>query len=257
MAPKILIVLTSADKVKNSGKPTGWYLPELAHPWEVLHSKAELTYASPKGGEAPLDPASIEASKDDATSMNFIKEHKSVYQNTKKLSDLVATAGDDFDAVFYPGGHGPMYDLANDKDSIQIISDLYAKGKPVAAVCHGPVAFVNVNGSDKLPILKGKRVTGFSDAEEEIMELVDEMPFSLEQALNEKSGGKFEKASEVWAEKVIVQDNVITGQNPASAKGVAEALAKLLSKSHIQNSIDGLRRANGSTCRNLRDDRHG
>ncbi|CAI4214765.1 unnamed protein product [Parascedosporium putredinis] len=208
MAPKILIVLTSAGKFEKSGKPTGCPPPQGR-----AHRRL------PNGGEAPLDPSSIEATKDDPASVSFLKEHKSVYQNTKKLSDLAATAADDFDAVFYPGGHGPMYDLVNDKDSIKIISETYAKGKPVAAVCHGPVVFVNVNGPDTLPILKGKRVTGFSDVEEEQMKLVDEMPFSLEKALNEKSGGKFEKAAEPWGEKVIVHDNVITGQNPASAKG--------------------------------------
>lgn len=168
--------------------------------------------------------------------MNFIKEHKSLYQNTKKLSDISHTAADEFDAVFYPGGHGPMFDLVNDEDSIRIISQMYAKGKPVAAVCHGPVVFAHVHGPDTRSMLKGRKVTGFSDVEEELMKFVDDMPFSLEKVLNEKSDGGFEKASEPWGEKVIVDGHVITGQNPASARGVAEALAKELSRSHHVSS---------------------
>lgn len=135
----------------------------------------------------------------------------------------------EFDAVFYPGGHGPMFDLADDKDSIAIAADVFSRGKPVAAVCHGPASILNIKSPAGESILKGRKVTGFSDSEEDAVKLTEVMPFSLEKRLGEKSEGGFEKAQD-WGEKVIVDGQVITGQNPASAKGVGEALAKALSE---------------------------
>jgi len=226
MAPKILVVLTSVDKIESINHPTGWFLPEFAHPYDVLAPKAELTIASPKGGVAPLDPGSVEMFKEDKSSVNFLKNHKSVWENTTPLKEFVGRASE-FDALFYPGGHGPMFDLATDKDSIKIIEEFYAAGKIVAAVCHGPVVLAPAKGSDGEYIVKGKQVTGFSNAEEDIVKMSEAMPFLLEDALV-KSGAKFVKASEPWGEKVVVDGKLITGQNPASAKGVGEAIAKSL-----------------------------
>lgn len=192
--------------------------------------------ASPAGGEAPLDPASVEAAKDDPVCQAFLAEQKTVWEDTHKLSNLVSRSGE-FDAVFYPGGHGPMFDVVTDPDSIRIASDVYAAGKPVAAVCHGPAALLNVNGPDATSILKGKQVTGFSDSEEEIAQYTSEMPFSLEQRLGKESVGGYVKAGEPWGPKVVVDGQVITGQNPASAKGVGEAIAKALSELLVSKGV--------------------
>ncbi|SPO06087.1 related to NonF protein, involved in nonactin biosynthesis [Cephalotrichum gorgonifer] len=227
MAPKILFILTSTGKIPSTGKQTGWYLPEVAHPWHELHTKAEITFASPAGGEAPLDPASVEAFKADPISASFLENQKSLWENTVPLSSLVPRASE-FDAVFFPGGHGPMFDVVNDKDSIRITEAVYAAGKPVAAVCHGPAGLLNVTAPDGNSILEGRTVVGFSDSEEEAAGFVPEMPFSLEKELGKKSGGGYVKAEKDWGEKVVVDGRVITGQNPASSKGVAEAIAKAL-----------------------------
>jgi len=226
MAPKILVVLTSTDKIESAGKPTGWFLPELAHPYDILAPKAEFTFASPKGGVAPLDPASVEAFAKDESSTNFHKNKKALWENTEKLENLAGKASD-FDAIFYPGGHGPMFDLVSDKASQQLIADFYNQGKPVAAVCHGPAVLLHVTLPSGEPLVKGKEVTGFTNDEEEQFNYTKYMPFLLETELDKKSGGKFVKA-EPWAEKVVVEGNLITGQNPASAKGVGLALAKAL-----------------------------
>lgn len=227
MAPKILVILTSVRTIPGTDKKTGWYLAELAHPFDVLHTKAQLVFASPAGGEAPLDPASVDAAKDDPICQAFHAEQKHVWEDTHKLSDLVSRASE-FDAVFYPGGHGPMFDVVSDPSSVRIATEVYAAGKPVAAVCHGPAALVNVNTPAATSILKGKQVTGFSDAEEDMVQYTSLMPFSLEQRLGKESAGGYVKAAEPWGEKVVVDGQVITGQNPASAKGVGEALAKAL-----------------------------
>lgn len=193
----------------------------------MLSPKASITVASPKGGLAPLDPASIEMYKEDASSIDFLNNHKSVWENTTPLSQLVGKAASEYDAIFFPGGHGPMFDLATDKDSIALVEEFYAAGKPVAAVCHGPAALFAAKTKDGEFIISGKRVTGFSNAEEGIMKLTEAMPFALEDALT-KSGGKFEKADEPWGDKVITDGQIITGQNPASSTAVGEALAKAL-----------------------------
>ncbi|PSS02155.1 class I glutamine amidotransferase-like protein [Coniella lustricola] len=227
MAPKILIVLTSHDQMGTSGKPTGWYLPELAHPYDAfVKAGIEMDFASPKGGHAPLDPASVELFKEDASSTSFLNEHKDLWETTRPLSELASSspaAADKYDAIFYPGGHGPMYDLANDTTSQKLIAEFAAKGKIVAAVCHGPAAFVNVKG-----LLEGKEVTGFSNAEEDQVQLSQYMPFMLEDALQKASGGKYVKAAESWSENVVVSGNVITGQNPGSAHKIGEEIVKAL-----------------------------
>lgn len=255
MAPKILVVLTSHDQLGTSGKPTGWYLvsppplinnpfthppvpaesdintlnqSELAHPYELfVKAGAELTFASPKGGAAPLDPSSVEMAKEDPTSQAFLKEHKDLWENTRPLSEFTNAAGE-YDALFFPGGHGPLYDLAVDTTSQGIIADFASKGKIVAAVCHGPGALVNVKLPDGTHLLKGKEVTGFSNEEEDQVQLSKFMPFPLETKLGEVSGGKYVKAPEAWGVKVVVSGNVITGQNPQSAHKIGEEIVKAL-----------------------------
>lgn len=225
MPAKILVVLTSAGSFPD-GKPTGWYLPELAHPYDVLAPRSQIVIASPKGGEAPLDPSSVDAFKDDPSSKAFLKSKSDLWKKTKPLSDFAGRSGE-FDALFYPGGHGPMFDLAKDETAMKLTAEFHAAGKPIAAVCHGVIALAHV----KLPngdwLLKGKEVTGFSNEEEDIVGKTQVMPLLLEDALV-ASSKSYVKASEAWGEKVVVDGNIITGQNPASAKGVGEALAKAL-----------------------------
>ncbi|KAL1888820.1 hypothetical protein Sste5346_009298 [Sporothrix stenoceras] len=235
MAPKILVVLSSHDKLGDTGKKTGWYLPEFAHPYdEFIEAGFDVTVASPKGGEAPLDPSSIEAFKSDPSSVNFLNNKKSVWENTEPLKTF---AGDDataaktaqaYDALFYPGGHGPMYDLAFDKESHRLAAAFASAGKVVSAVCHGPAAIANVridNDDSKAYLVSGRRVGGFTDNEEKEAQLDSVVPFLLETRLKEV-GANFEKASANWGEKVVVDGNLITGQNPASAKGVGAAIVK-------------------------------
>ncbi|KAF5664589.1 transcriptional regulatory [Fusarium circinatum] len=255
--PKILVVLTSADKVPKTGKQIGWYLvstihprplssypdivfwrpqlsganisqPELAHPFHVLNPLAELVYATPKGGESPLDSVSVELFKDDPVCKDFLENHESVWKNTLKLSEVAGRASE-FDAVFYPGGHGPMVDLVDDEHSKSLLRGFHSQDKVIAAVCHGPAAFVNVTTASGELILKGKQVTGFDDVGEEMFQFTEDMDFSLEKRLGEASGGKYVKADQgPLAEKVVVDGKMITGQNPASSKGVAEEIAKAL-----------------------------
>jgi len=225
MAPKILVVLSSFAKIESIDSETGWYLPEFAHPYDVLAPKAELTVASPKGGVAPLDPHSVEMFKEDPSSANFLKNHSALWEKTAPIKQFLGRAGD-FDALFYPGGHGPMFDLVDDADSIQLIQEFWAAGKVVSAVCHGPVVFVNAK-VDGQPLLKGKKATGFSNAEEDAVKLSSAMPFLLEDVMI-KAGADYSKADDMWGEKVITDGNLITGQNPSSAKGVGEAIATAL-----------------------------
>ncbi|KAK4098348.1 class I glutamine amidotransferase-like protein [Parathielavia hyrcaniae] len=225
-SPKILIVLTSHDKLGDTGKPTGWYLSELAHPYDIFKShNFNLTLASPNGGAAPLDPSSIEAAKsaNDATSASFLDNNKPApWESTEHLTSLLGRAGE-FDALFFPGGHGPMFDLAGDTTSQALVREFVEAGKVVAAVCHGPAALVGVGG-----LLRGRRVTGFSNEEEKAVGLDGAVPFLLEDRLREAVGpeGGYEKAGEAWGEKVVVDGKLITGQNPASAKGVGEAIVR-------------------------------
>ncbi|KAI8628122.1 ThiJ/PfpI family protein [Xylariaceae sp. FL1651] len=229
MAPKVLVVLTSFGHIEAANKPTGWFLPELSHPYNVLtKAGVEIVTASPKGGIAPLDPGSVEMSKDDAAAQAFATEKKAVWEQTERVASFKGRAGE-FAAVFYPGGHGPMFDLVNDADSIAVIEEFAAAGKPVAAVCHGPAVLLNVKTEDGKSILAGKDVTGFSNAEEDAVDMSKYMPFMLEDRMKE-AGGNYKKAFEPWGELVLVQDGgkLITGQNPASAKGVGEAILKAI-----------------------------
>jgi len=229
MAPKVLVVLTSYGHIEGTDKATGWYLPELSHPYDVLVGKGvEIVIASPKGGVAPLDQNSVEMFKSDPSASEFYKTKSALWEKTAKLSDFLGKASE-FDALFYPGGHGPMFDLATDKESIALINEFVAAGKPVSAVCHGPAVFTNVTLPSGKSLVAGKEVTGFSNAEEDQAGMTKFMPFLLEDKLKE-AGGTYKKAAEPWAEFVVVQDGgkFITGQNPASAKGVGEALVKAI-----------------------------
>eukprot|EP00732_Lithocolla_globosa_P006740 Lithocolla_globosa_v1_NODE_8028_length_870_cov_28.537423.p1 type:complete len:227 gc:universal NODE_8028_length_870_cov_28.537423:186-866(+) len=223
---KILIVLTSADEIPSLKKQTGWYLPELAHPYHVLKGDFELTMASPKGGASPCDEGSIKAFENDDICKEFLADEaaQKMVKNTHVLSEMKP---EDFDAVIYPGGHGPMFDLAKDEVSHKICAAVYEKGGVVGAVCHGPAALVNVKLSDGTYLLSKKKVTGFSNAEEDAVELSKAMPFMLEDQLV-ANGGVFSKAEAMWGNHVLSDERVVTGQNPASATAWGEAVKALL-----------------------------
>lgn len=193
-----------------------------------LKDKAEIIVASPKGGEAPLDPASVEMFKSDAEAVEFLNTQSSLWKNTEPLSQFAGKASE-FAAIFYVGGHGPMFDLAEDSTSHQIIREFWESGKVVSAVCHGPVALSKVKLSDGSYLVKDSPVTGFTNTEEDQVGLSPAMPFMLESELI-SNGGKFEKAAEPWGEKVVVgkEGRLITGQNPASASGIGKAVAQAI-----------------------------
>ncbi|MEH6550736.1 MAG: type 1 glutamine amidotransferase domain-containing protein [Pseudomonadales bacterium] len=222
----ILIVLTSHDQLGDTGEKTGFWLEEFAAPYYVLaDAGTQLTLASPKGGQPPLDPKSDEPDFHTDATARFKADSaaQAVLANTVKLADVSA---DDYDAVFYPGGHGPMWDLAEDSDSIALIEALYAAGKPVAAVCHAPAALRHTKAPDGSALVKGKSVTCFSNSEEDAVQLTDIVPFLLEDELQAK-GATFSKADD-WHPYAITDGNLITGQNPASSELVALALMEKL-----------------------------
>jgi putative intracellular protease/amidase len=223
---KILMVLTSHDQLGNTGKKTGFWLEEFAAPYYILKDAgAAITLASPKGDQPPLDPKSDLPENLTELTKRFRadKAAQAELANTKKLSDVSA---DDYDAVFYPGGHGPMWDMPDNTTSIALIEAFVKAGKPVGAVCHAPAALVNVRGVDGEYLVKGKRVTGFTNAEEEAVGLSKVVPFLLEDRLKER-GGLYSKGAD-WAPYVQVDGKLVTGQNPASSGPAAEALLKLL-----------------------------
>merc|ERR1711939_138876 len=227
---KVIFVLSSHDTLGETGKPTGWYLPEAAHPaHEMAEKNVQITWVSPKGGKAPLDPSSVEASKDDQASQKFLKEEIAVTEKTEKLADYIGKSGD-YDALFYVGGHGPMFDLAKDETSHALAREFAEAGKVVSAVCHGPAALAYVKLSDGSYLIKDAEVTGFSNTEEDTVQLSKYMPFMLEDALKQ-NGGKYVKADQDWGEKVVVSGKdgkLITGQNPASAAAVGKAIFKAI-----------------------------
>jgi putative intracellular protease/amidase len=222
---KILMVLTSHDKLGNTGRKTGFWLEEFAAPYfTFLDSGAKVTVASPKGGQPPLDPVSDTPEGQTELTRRFKQDRaaQDVLANTVRLSDVKAS---DYDAVFYPGGHGPMWDLAEDPRSITLIEDFYNAGKPVAAVCHAPGVLHRVKFQDQ-PLVKGKRVTGFTNGEEEAVHLTKVVPFLVEDELK-RLGGLYEKEAN-WVPFVLSDGTLVTGQNPASSRPGAEALLKLL-----------------------------
>ncbi|VVM90698.1 Molecular chaperone Hsp31 and glyoxalase 3 [Pseudomonas fluorescens] len=219
---KILMVLTSHDQLGDTGKKTGFWLEEFAAPYYVFKDAgAQLTLVSPKGGQPPLDPKSDEPDAQTAATERFRKDSaaQSALASTALLSSVRA---EDYDAVFYPGGHGPLWDLTEDQNSIALIEALQQAGKPVAAVCHAPGVLRHVKDADGRPLVKGKRVTGFTNTEEEAVQLTDVVPFLVEDMLKEK-GGIYSKADD-WASYVVTDGPLLTGQNPASSEATAEAL---------------------------------
>ena len=220
----ILMVLTSHDKLGDTGKKTGFWLEEFAAPYYAfLDAGVNVTLASPAGGQPPLDPSSDtpDAQTKDTKRFKEDNEAQERLANTKKLADVKA---EDFDSVFYPGGHGPLWDLAVDKNSIELIETFVKQDKPVAFVCHSPAALKNVK-IDGEYLVKGKKVTGFSNTEEEGVQLIDVVPFLLEDALK-ANGGHYEKGAD-WESYVVEDGLLITGQNPASSE---EAAKRLLAK---------------------------
>jgi len=225
---KILMVLTSHDQLGNTGRKTGFWLEEFAAPYYVFRDAGvQVTLASPKGGQPPIDPKS-DLPENQTPAMARFKQDPEAQQelaSTRVLSEMRAR---DFDSVFYSGGHGPMWDLVDNADSIALIESFYNSGKPVAAVCHAPGVLHRVMYQGA-PIVKGKRVTGFANSEEEAVELTHVVPFLVEDELK-RLGGLYEKAAD-WASFAIVDGRLITGQNPASSEAGARALLDLLQAS--------------------------
>ena len=225
MNKKILIVLTSHEDLGDTGKKTGFWTEELAAPYYALADQgAEITLASPKGGQPPIDPKSEDpdAQTDATRRMAEDKELLGKLSNTTILSDIKM---EDYDAVFYPGGHGPLWDLAEDATSQKLIVDFYKAEKPVAFVCHAPGVLKNVKVDGEY-LVKGKNVTGFTNTEEEAVQLTDIVPFLVEDMLKE-NGGNYSKLGD-WSPYTVVDGRLITGQNPASSEKVAEELLKML-----------------------------
>lgn len=219
---KVLIVITSHDQLGDTGKKTGFWLEELASPYYRLKDAGvQVTLASPHGGKPPLDPKSHEPDfqTDDTRRFDSDPAAQADLANTAKLSEMKV---EDFDAIFYPGGHGPLWDLHNDKDSIALIEGFISAGKPVAAVCHAPSVLLKAKNKNGDPLVSGKKVTGFSNSEEAAVELTDVVPYLVEDKLIEL-GGLYQKVED-WNSLAVVDGLIITGQNPASSVAVAEAL---------------------------------
>ena len=223
---KVLMVLTSHDRLGDTGRKTGFWLEEFAAPYYVLRDAGvDITLASPKGGQPPVDPKSDEPDAQTPAMQRFRSDPAATraLANTVKLSSVSA---DDYDAVFFPGGHGPLWDLAEDPHAIALIEQLSAAGKPVAAVCHGPAVLRAPKGPDGASLVKGKKVTGFANTEEAAVGLTDVVPFLVEDMLK-ANGGQYTKAAD-WASYAVADGNLITGQNPASSEASAKALLERL-----------------------------
>ena len=223
---KILMVLTSHDKLGDTGKKTGFWLEEFAAPYYVFKDAgAAITLASPQGGQPPLDPKSDDPEAQTEATRRFKADPaaQAVLASTRKLADVSAR---DFDAVFYPGGHGPLWDLAEDKASIALIEAMLTTGKPVAAVCHAPAVLRHAKDGSGNSVLRNKSVTGFTNTEEEAVGLTDIVPFLVEDMLKQ-NGGHYSKLAD-WRPYVVADGLLITGQNPASSAPAASALLEKL-----------------------------
>lgn len=219
---KILMVLTSHDQLGNTGAKTGFWLEEFAAPYYVFKDAGtSITLASPLGGQPPLDPKSDDAGSQTEATKRFKSDPtaQAHLASTHKLRDMVAS---DFDAVFYPGGHGPLWDLAEDAASIALIETLLASGKPVAAVCHAPGVLRHPKSANGQSVVHGKAVTGFTNTEEAAVGLTDIVPFLVEDMLK-RNGGAYSKGAD-WQSYVVTDGLLITGQNPASSEAAASAL---------------------------------
>ncbi len=223
---KVLMVLTSHDTLGNTGRKTGFWLEELAAPYYTFKDAgAAITLASPKGGRPPLDPKSNEPSFQTDLTRRFEADASANAQLAATVR-LDSISQPDFDTVFYPGGHGPLWDLAEDKKSIELIQSFLAAGKPIALVCHAPAALRHARTPDGKPLVTGKKVTGFANTEEAVMKLTNVVPFLLEDELKAK-GGIYSKGED-WLPYVVSDGLLITGQNPASSAPAAALLLKQL-----------------------------
>ena len=222
----ILMVLTSHDQLGSTGKKTGFWLEEFASPYYAFKDAgASVTLVSPKGGQPPLDPKSDEPDSQTDATLRFKadSEAQQALAHTGKLSKV---SGDGFDAVFYPGGHGPLWDLAEDQHSIELITSMAAAGKIVCAVCHAPGVLRHVKAANGSPLVQGKNVTGFTNTEEAGVELSDIVPFLVEDMLV-KNGANYSKGAD-WQSHVVTDGKLITGQNPASSQAAALAVLRQL-----------------------------
>lgn len=219
---KILMVLTSHDTLGDTGEKTGFWLEEFAAPYYVLHDAgAAITLASPKGGQPPLDPRSDAKDAQTAATERFKNDHAAQQAlATTLLLDSVKAA--DFDAVFYPGGHGPLWDLAESAENRRLVEDFAAQDKPVAAVCHAPAIFRHTRSASGKPFVSGRRVTGFTNTEEAAIGLTGKIPFLVEDML--KSHGAAYSRGPDWGAYVVTDGKLVTGQNPASSEAAAKAL---------------------------------
>lgn len=223
---KVLMVLTSHSELGNTGEKTGFWIEEFAAPYYILKDAGvEVTVASPKGGQPPIDPKSAEPSSQTEATRRFDndRELQQLLANTRKLSEV--NAGD-FDAVFYPGGHGPLWDLNKDQESIRLIESFWKSKKPVAAVCHAPSVLLNAKDENGDPLVKDRKVTGFTNNEEEAVQLTEVVPYLLEDELKNKGGVYSKKGN--WESYVVTDGLLITGQNPASSAEAAQQLLRLL-----------------------------
>ncbi len=217
---KVLIVLTSHEDLGDTGQKTGFWVEEFAAPYYAFKDAgADITLASPKGGQPPIDPKSSDPSAATEATRRFDAdpETQKTLANTLKLDDLNAA---DYDAIFYPGGHGPLWDLTHDTTSIGLIETFFNAGKPVGAVCHAPAVLLNAKTPDGAPLVDGRKVAGFTNAEEDAVGLTNVVPFLLEDELKAK-GGAYESVAS-WTSFAVEDGNLITGQNPASSEAVAE-----------------------------------
>lgn len=226
---KVLIVLTSHSELGDTGHKTGFWIEEFAAPYYVLaNAGVELSIASPKGGQPPIDPKSDSPENQTSATKRFHADDalKAKLADSLKLSEVKES---DYDAVFYPGGHGPLWDLANDETSISLIEGFNEHNKPIAFVCHAPAALVNVKAANGEPLVKGKEVTGFSNTEEEAVQLTKVVPFLLEDELK-NLGATYSKGAD-WGSYVKKDGLLITGQNPGSSEETAKLLLETLLKS--------------------------
>ncbi|MEM7007736.1 MAG: type 1 glutamine amidotransferase domain-containing protein [Thermodesulfobacteriota bacterium] len=223
---KVLFVLTSHDQLGDTGEKTGFWIEEFASPYYILRDNGIIVdLASPKGGQPPIDPKSFSPEFMTPSTERFNKDTgtQDILSKTYKLEDVEEA---DYDAVFYPGGHGPLWDLAESKDSISLIETFYANNKPISAVCHAPAVFKHTKDQNGNSLVKGKKVTGFSNSEEDAVELTDVVPFLVEDMLISNEG-IYSKGSD-WAPYCVTDGLLITGQNPASSELVAEKLLKTI-----------------------------
>lgn len=225
-APKILLVLTSHSELGNTGKKTGFWLEEFAAPYYFLKDRGvEITLASPKGGEPPIDPKSELPDFQTASTRRFLEdsETQKILAQTVKLETVEPN---DYDAIFYSGGYGPLWDLADSETSIALIESFYNSNKPIGSVCHAPAIFKNTKDSEGRPLIQGKKVTAYSNSEEEAVQFTEIVPFSVEDMLKE-NGGIYSKGED-WSSYALEDGLLVTGQNPASAELVADMLLQKL-----------------------------